>query len=161
RSPLTLPPTTMTKSTEASRFALSVVVLHAIRAPRRAMKRILVWASLGLAGLIVVLLLTLGVSGALYHADDRLPAGAAGKRVQVGDLSLRVLQRGAGRDLLFIHGSSGILEDFAPQLAALAPSFRVTAYDRPGHGYSSDGESHALAYNAKVALALIEKLGLQ
>jgi pimeloyl-ACP methyl ester carboxylesterase len=60
-----------------------------------------------------------------------------------------------------LHGSPGSLEDFAPQARELAKSFRVTRYDRPGHGFSSMGESTSLAYNAKVAAALLDQLKLE
>jgi pimeloyl-ACP methyl ester carboxylesterase len=36
----------------------------------------------------------------------------------------------------------------------------VTAFDRPGHGYSGDTGDYSLAHNADMALALIDTLGL-
>lgn len=75
--------------------------------------------------------------------------------------SLRVAQSGAGRDLLLIHGSPGSLEDWQPIVERLAGSFRVTAYDRPGHGESALRPRVSVADNAEVAAALIQVLGLE
>jgi pimeloyl-ACP methyl ester carboxylesterase len=108
-------------------------------------------------GLVLVLL----VAGGTYTPKLEIPPGFAGKYVEVSGLKLRVHTEGAGRDLLFIHGSSGIIEDFAPQAKELAKSFRVTRYDRPSHGFSSVGERVSLAYNAQIAAALMDKLALQ
>jgi pimeloyl-ACP methyl ester carboxylesterase len=125
------------------------------------MKGVLKRAGLGLALLLLGIVLSLSIAGALYAPSLEIPAGFAGAAMQVDGLSLRVLSEGTGRDVLFIHGSSGVLEDFAPQAAALAGSFRVTRYDRPGHGYSSAGPDVSFAYNARVARALIDKLELE
>ena len=44
----------------------------------------------------------------------------------------------------------------------LAKNYRVTAYDRPGHGYSgSAGNRHTYDYHADVALALVDALDLR
>lgn len=125
------------------------------------MKRVMLRAGVSLALLIVLIVLGLCVSGALYTPDITIPPGVAGKHVEVDGLSLRVLQEGAGRDILMIHGSSGVLEDYDAQAAALSGSFRITRYDRPGHGYSQSMETPSFAENAKVARALIEKLKLE
>jgi pimeloyl-ACP methyl ester carboxylesterase len=72
-----------------------------------------------------------------------------------------VVQQGTGRDVLLIHGSPGSLEDWQPVVEAIGGSMRVTAYDRPGHGYSGDGGNYSYEHNADVALALIETLQLE
>ncbi|RSK35148.1 alpha/beta hydrolase [Rhodovulum iodosum] len=44
---------------------------------------------------------------------------------------------GRGPDVILIHGASGNLRDFTFDLTGrLAPAYRVTAFDRPGLGYS-------------------------
>jgi len=111
--------------------------------------------------LALVLLLVIGVIGAGYEPNTTLPPGAAGQHVQIAGIPLRVLQRGAGRDILLIHGSPGCIEDWTPVIDALAGDFRVTAYDRPGHGYSGDTGTYSLAHNAQVASAVIDALGLK
>src|SRR5262245_33646619 len=102
------------------------------------------------------LAIALGVAGLLYTPNTTIPPGFAGKSIDVGGLTLRVLQEGAGRDILMIHGSPGILEDFDAQARALSTSFRVTRYDRPGQGFSGDDGDYSVEHNAHTALALIE-----
>jgi pimeloyl-ACP methyl ester carboxylesterase len=116
--------------------------------------------------LLTVLLILVGsavaisVAGMLYSPDGGIPSGFAGSYIDAGGVSLRVVQEGSGRDILMIHGSPGILEDFDAQARDLRTSFRVTRYDRPGQGFSGDTGDYSIRDNARVALALIEKLGL-
>jgi pimeloyl-ACP methyl ester carboxylesterase len=98
--------------------------------------------------------------GALYRPNTAIPEGTPGRSVVVGGLPLRVLREGAGRDVLLIHGSPGSIEDFEPIAKELAGEFRVTRFDRPGHGYSGDDGAYTFEHNAEEALALIEALGL-
>lgn len=80
----------------------------------------------------------------------------------VGGTPIRYVQAGTGPDVVLVHGSPGSLEDWEPILARLSPRFRVTAFDRPGHGYSGGAERpHTPAENAAVALDLIRALGLR
>jgi pimeloyl-ACP methyl ester carboxylesterase len=81
--------------------------------------------------------------------------------VSVNGLPIRVYQRGSGPDVLLIHGSPGSLEDFAPIFSTLGTRFRLTAYDRPGHGYSGDSGKYSPAHNAEVAEALLKQLDLR
>ena len=55
----------------------------------------------------------------------------------VGGVRTRVLRAGAGPDLVLLHGTGGHLEAYARDIAGLARSFRVTAYDMVGHGWSA------------------------
>jgi pimeloyl-ACP methyl ester carboxylesterase len=124
---------------------------------RRSLVRLAVW-SFALVGLVI---LGLTIAGALYTADTAIPSDLAGKRVDLNGVPLRVLQIGHGRDVLLIHGSSGSVEDWAPVMDALAGSFRLTAYDRPGHGFSGDTGKYSYEHNADVALDLIGAQGLE
>jgi pimeloyl-ACP methyl ester carboxylesterase len=63
--------------------------------------------------------------------------------------------------VLLIHGSPGSLEDFAPVINALGTRFRLTAYDRQGHGFSGDNGKYSPADNAELAAALLEQLDLR
>ena len=69
-------------------------------------------------------------------AEERHPP--LGDFVEVGGAAVHYLQRGEGPDVVLVHGAGGNLRDFAfgflDQVAALG--FRVTAFDRPGLGYS-------------------------
>src|SRR5262245_45557526 len=118
------------------------------------------------AGFVVALLALAAVAllglGASYAPDLRIPAGTPGRLVELGPLALRVAQAGSGPDLLLIHGSPGSIEDWAPVFSRLAARYRVTAYDRPGHGFSGGWTlPQTPAENARVALALVRALQLK
>jgi pimeloyl-ACP methyl ester carboxylesterase len=84
-----------------------------------------------------------------------------GQRVGVVGRRVHVLQRGAGPDVLILHGASGNLRDLLPLIDALAPQFRVTAFDRPGLGWSDpipDGQS--LAAQARHLSLAARSLGI-
>ncbi|HYC56523.1 MAG TPA: alpha/beta hydrolase [Candidatus Binatia bacterium] len=115
----------------------------------------------GLALVLALLLGAIGLAGLLYEPDSRIRDGFAGRHVVVEGVSLRVVQQGSGRDVLMIHGSPGVLEDFDLQAGALQNEFRVTRYDRPGHGFSADTGSYSYADNARIAAGLIEQLQLR
>jgi len=62
---------------------------------------------------------------------------------------------GEGEPLLLIHGGTGFIESFAPQLIALSQHFKVIAPDSRAHGRTTDSEQplgYALMANDKVAL---------
>jgi pimeloyl-ACP methyl ester carboxylesterase len=122
----------------------------------RALKR---WSIAVLVFFALFCLSLVGV-GAFYRPNTAIPAGAPGRHVDVGGLPLRVVQEGAGRDVLLIHGSPGSIEDWEPVAKALSGDFRVTRFDRPGHGYSGDDGAYSLEHNAERALDLIKTLGL-
>ena len=56
--------------------------------------------------------------------------------VDVAGVRTRTLQCGEGPDLVLLHGTGGLLEAYARNLAPLAEHFRVTAYDMVCHGWS-------------------------
>ncbi len=60
-----------------------------------------------------------------------------GVLVPVEGRLVHALMMGAGPDLVLIHGASGQVRDLQPLMQRLAPQFRVTAFDRPGLGYST------------------------
>lgn len=115
----------------------------------------------GFASLVALTIGSLCVAGLTYAPDLTIPPDLEGRSLVVAGVPLRVLSEGRGRDVLMLHGSSGSLEDFALQAEALEPSFRVTRYDRPGHGFSGDTGLHSRTHNAELALALIETLALE
>ncbi len=117
-------------------------------------------------GALLVLALVTGVGlsalGALQRPDTTLPPGVPGVHVVVDGVPIRYVQQGQGPDVLLLHGSPGSIEDWEPVLARLAERFRVTAIDRPGHGYSGGVEvPHTPQANAAVALGVIRALRLQ
>lgn len=121
------------------------------------MKRALILLGGGLLTAVV----GVTVAGLAYRPADRIPQGLAGRLVDAGPYRLRVEQRGSGPDVLLIHGCPGSIEDWEPVVGALEPRYRVTAFDRPGQGYSRGAGSHFdHPSSAEAASALIAALGL-
>ena len=75
---------------------------------------------------------------------------------------VRYEQRGQGPDVLLIHGTLVTLEDMMIGLGdTLAPHFRVTAVDRPGHGESTRKRFRGTSKDqAKGIRQAVEVLGL-
>jgi pimeloyl-ACP methyl ester carboxylesterase len=96
-----------------------------------------------------------------YTKDITIPNHLAGQHITVNNIKLRVSQTGQGPDVLFLHGSIGTLEDFETVIPLL-DYYRVTTFDRIGHGYSDMPPVPAtIASNADYASALIKTLKLQ
>lgn len=87
------------------------------------------------------------VGAGVIHAETILPGGSG-------------QSPGHGRDVVLIHGASGNTRDFTFALggALAARGYRVTAFDRPGLGWSSDmglaglapaGQARAIAEAAR------------
>jgi pimeloyl-ACP methyl ester carboxylesterase len=73
----------------------------------------------------------------------------------------RVIEAGAGEPLLMVHGGMGNAADWAPLMARLAPTRRVLAVDRPGHGLATafdyrgvDLSRHGVGFLSEIADAL-------
>lgn len=116
----------------------------------------------GIAAFLVLIVLTLTIVGFTTDLSTSIPPESQGKYININGLDIRVLQKGAGPDILLIHGLPGSIEDWSIIINELAESFRVTVYDRPGHGYSQlDTNLANLKGNTQIAFALIEQLGLK
>jgi 2-hydroxy-6-oxonona-2,4-dienedioate hydrolase len=74
--------------------------------------------------------MTVSIWGELADVDHEL------RHVDVRGVRTRVLRAGSGPDLVLLHGTGGHLEAYARNIGGLAASFRVTAYDMVGHGWS-------------------------
>jgi 2-hydroxy-6-oxonona-2,4-dienedioate hydrolase len=73
----------------------------------------------------------------------------------------RVLQAGAGPDLVLLHGTGGHLEAYARDLAGLARDFRVTVYDMVGHGWSDlPDRPYTIDVLAGHLVRLLDQLGI-
>lgn len=89
-------------------------------------------------------LLALGGCAITDHAADRREAAAVaayppqGRIVEVDGVPVHYVRQGAGPELVLIHGASGNLRDMTFDLAprAAAAGYAVTAFDRPGLGYT-------------------------
>jgi pimeloyl-ACP methyl ester carboxylesterase len=63
--------------------------------------------------------------------------GPAGRHVGPKGARIHYVQAGAGPDVVLIHGTAMTLEDMlAAPFERLTRRYRVTAVDRPGHGFS-------------------------
>jgi pimeloyl-ACP methyl ester carboxylesterase len=89
----------------------------------------------------------------LIHADVAAPDAPR----------LAYSQAGAGRDVVLLHGALSSREDMILALfPTLAERFRVTAFDRPGHGDSERvGVTGSCWRQAQAAWAASQALGLE
>ncbi|WP_425070351.1 alpha/beta fold hydrolase [Sagittula sp. S175] len=119
-------------------------------------------------GLGALLLLGLGWGGSHLRAAARERQAEAdfppeGQFVEVNGHPVHYVQRGQGPDAVLIHGMSGNLRDMTFSLLdRLAETYRVTAFDRPGMGYTPplhDG-GETLAEQAALLSAAARALGL-
>jgi pimeloyl-ACP methyl ester carboxylesterase len=104
----------------------------------------------------------LAILGALQQPAPRWPPDVVGRRGLIAGVPIRYAQVGHGPDVLLLHGSPGSLEDWSSIVDRLAERFRLTVYDRPGHGYSGGADlAHTPEENARIALEIIRALGLE
>lgn len=82
--------------------------------------------------------------------------------LEIGDNTIRYVQSGTGKDILFIHGSTGSLEDWNLITNALHSDYRITSFDRICHGYSTCNDyQYNLSDNAELVRHIIDSLNLQ
>lgn len=95
------------------------------------------------------------------RVEQALPA--QGKFVDIGADRIHYVERGNGPPIVFIHGLSGQLRNFAYlPLQDLEQTHRVIVLDRPGSGHSirGAGSSAGIAAQAQTVARFIEALGL-
>jgi 2-hydroxy-6-oxonona-2,4-dienedioate hydrolase len=81
--------------------------------------------------------------------------------VDVEGVRTRVLRAGSGPDLVLLHGTGGHLEAYSRNIAGLARSFRITAYDMVGHGWSDlPDRPYTTDVLAGHLLGLLDALGI-
>jgi len=84
-----------------------------------------------------------------------------GQFIDIDGENIRYIQKGAGQDVLLIHGTPGSIEDWQPIIDSLSITHRVTAFDRPGHGFSTaNNYDFTIKTNVNIANELIDKLAL-
>ncbi len=121
------------------------------------MKKILKFIALGILVLILLLVL-LGQTNFGNIDTSDIPEATF---ISVQGESLHYIQKGEGRDILFIHGTPGSVDSWKTVFEPLSKDFRITAYDRPGHGYSSANHcDYTIAQNASIVQELIKELKL-
>ncbi|KUF11737.1 alpha/beta fold hydrolase [Pseudoponticoccus marisrubri] len=93
--------------------------------------------------------LDLRASRAERAAEDRWPA--KGQFVEIAGTRVHYVQAGDGPDVVLLHGAGGNLRDFTYGLTdALTQHYRVTAFDRPGLGYTGRAsEAYGGAFNPR------------
>ncbi len=89
-----------------------------------------------LAAVLVTLALITDAVAARRQAAVEAAFPPLGQILTVNGHRVHALTRGTGPDLILIHGASGNLRDLLPLIDLLAPTYRVTAFDRPGLGWS-------------------------
>jgi len=97
-----------------------------------------------IAGVIIAMALITDAVAGRRQAAVQAQFPPLGVLLAVDGVKLHALTRGAGPDLVLIHGASGNLRDLLPLIDLLAADYRVTAFDRPGLGWSdpiADGAS--------------------
>jgi pimeloyl-ACP methyl ester carboxylesterase len=84
----------------------------------------------------------LGLGGLYVYSDREVHRAEAeyppiGQFVTVDSTKLHYLAQGNGQPVVFLHGSSGQVQDFSMSIFDLLPTrYQAIAFDRPGHGYS-------------------------
>ncbi len=123
----------------------------------------IVWLlAAALAAALAALALSAHARGYVRRVESRWPP--QGRIIEAGGLRLHVCEDGSANAprLLLIHGASANLRELWQPLApALAPDFRVVAYDRPGMGFSdrSKRDGHTLSAHAQAARIALEATG--
>ena len=112
--------------------------------------------------LFAAIILIFSIVGITSRDMTKIPEDFEGKYIEISGIKVRYNQIGKGQDILFIHGVPGSIEDWEPVISSLSSNYRVTVYDRPGHGYSSAEKiGYNLEHNANIALGLINELHLK
>ena len=115
-------------------------------------------------GCAAVLVLTTACTASYREsrAEEQFPP--QGKFLDVDGTRVHYVTKGTGPDIVLIHGASGNLRDFTFSLVdKLANRYRVTAFDRPGLGYTDrvDPEGTSIIQQAHLLADASRKLGLQ
>jgi len=111
---------------------------------------------------IALILVLPFITGLLYSPNNKIPENYIGKKVEVNGRMMRYYQTGNGEDILFIHGSMGSVEDWESLYPLLEDRYRLTAFDRPGMGFSDIKKNdYTIEGNAKIAKEMIKQLDLE
>ena len=112
---------------------------------------------------IGILILTAIVLGHLDIGNKYLKSNQTMfQSLEIDNNIIRFLQKGKGKDIILIHGTPGSIEDWTPIVNSLAKTYRVTVFDRLGHGYSTKNNyDYHLKDNAALVKRIIQKLNLE
>jgi 2-hydroxy-6-oxonona-2,4-dienedioate hydrolase len=91
-----------------------------------------------------------------------MTVGFTQRFVDVGGVSTRIIEAGAGAPLILLHGTGGHAEAYLRNLAALSRRFHVIAYDMVGHGFSGKPDHpYTLEVYADQLQGLLDALGVE
>ncbi len=113
--------------------------------------------------LITIALFIVGKTNTSNFKEGNLKHTASwqGQFIDIGKERIRYIQKGEGQDVLLIHGTPGSIEDWQPIIDSLSTTYRVTAFDRPGHGFSTANTyDYTIKDNVNMVNGLINALGL-
>ncbi len=117
--------------------------------------------------LIVLITLVLFIVGKINNTSFKEgnlkhTASWQGQFIDIGKERIRYIQKGeGGQDVLLIHGTPGSIEDWQPIIDSLSTTHRVTAFDRPGNGFSTaNNYNYTIKENVIIVNQLIDKLML-
>lgn len=113
------------------------------------------------------LALLLALAGVVTYFETRNAEAefpARGRFVRAGTANFHYLEAGSGKPLVLLHGAYGGSQDYAATLfPLLAPTHRLVALDRPGHGWSErvGSEVATPAVQAQALHAAVVALGIE
>src|SRR5262245_18638197 len=82
--------------------------------------------------------------------------------VDAGGHRTRVLEAGAGRPLIMMHGTGGHAETYSRNIGPLSKHFRVLSVDMIGHGYTSRPKvTYTMDVFADHIIALMDACGFK
>jgi pimeloyl-ACP methyl ester carboxylesterase len=96
-----------------------------------------------------------------HRVDQALPP--QGRFIDIGADRIHYVEYGSGPPIVFVHGLSGQLRNFAYlDMNALAQMHRVILIDRPGSGHSTRGagSSASMSAQARTVALFIDAMGL-
>lgn len=117
-----------------------------------------------LLGCAAALVLTTACTASYRETKAEKQFPPLGQFLTVNGTQVHYVTKGTGPDLVLIHGASGNLRDFTFSLVdKLANHYRVTAFDRPGLGYTEriNPNGTTLIEQATLLADASDQLGLQ
>lgn len=128
------------------------MTLSAVRAPSRLATLAAATVALGAVGFASSRVRT-------HRAEARNPA--PGRMIDAGGVRLHVMQQGSGPDVLLIHGAVMMASEMMLALGDALHGYRVTAIDRPGHGWSDKRRRPSIQDQAELFHEAAIELGLK
>ncbi|MDZ8055464.1 MAG: alpha/beta fold hydrolase [Aulosira sp. ZfuVER01] len=110
----------------------------------------------------VFLVLVLASKKAVQQAEAEFPP--IGEFVTVEGVRIHYLCQGSGKAVVLIHGNTGFIQDFTPEVFnSAAQAYRTFAFDRPGHGYSDRPRNEAITAidQARLLREALQQLGIE